>query len=526
MKRHPVWLLLIALILGWLLDFLFWRQAPGINFALYAALCIGGGLVLLRLDGKGIAHGALPLILLIGFFATMTFVRLEPLSMALAVIFALLLMILLASHALDGAWLRPDLFHHGAALFRLGLDMLIRPIAFNNQLRSERVESGQASPGSGLWPVVRGVALAIPVLLIFAALLSSADLVFGRKLDQLIQLLRLENLPQYVFRLIYILAAAYALAGVFLHALGYGWKTAPEHRTWGSAWSILGFVEATILLGGVIILFGAFVLIQFQYFFGGQANIGLQGYTYSEYARRGFGELVVVAFFSLLLLFGLSTITRRGSAVQRRLFAGMGVAVVVLVTVMLVSAYQRLSLYEAAYGFSRLRTYTNIFLIWTGLLLIAVAVLQVLGLERLFAPAALIASLGFGASLSLINVDAFIVRQNASRALAGQALDVAYLSSLSSDSVPAVVEFYEDARYSDSFHQAMGAILACRLGLDPQRSSADWRSFHLSRWAADRALDALEQDLKAYRFVNQDWPPYVVAPTGSAQYDCRGSLAG
>jgi hypothetical protein len=44
------------------------------------------------------------------------------------------------------------------------------------------------------------------------------------------------------------------------------------------------------VLSSVVVLFSAFVIIQFQYFFGGAANISIEGYTYAEYARRGFGE--------------------------------------------------------------------------------------------------------------------------------------------------------------------------------------------------------------------------------------------
>ena len=73
----------------------------------------------------------------------------------------------------------------------------------------------------------------------------------------------------------------------------------------------LGFTEASIILGSILLLFGAFVLIQFQYFFSGQANISLEGFTYSEYARRGFGELVAVAALSLLTFQVLSVITMR-----------------------------------------------------------------------------------------------------------------------------------------------------------------------------------------------------------------------
>jgi FtsH-binding integral membrane protein len=128
----------------------------------------------------------------------------------------------------------------------------------------------------------------------------------------------------------------------------------------------------------------AFVVVQFQYFFGGTTNIHVDGYTYAEYARRGFGELVTVAFFALLMLLTLSAITKRDTETQRRVFSGLGVTLVALLLVMLVSAFKRLGLYEEVYGFSRLRTYTHVFLIWIGLLLIATIALRFAGAHVYF----------------------------------------------------------------------------------------------------------------------------------------------
>src|SRR4029453_18871789 len=146
------------------------------------------------------------------------------------------------------------------------------------------------------------------------------------------------NLPEYIFRLAYILILAYLLAGTFLHAAQKSDEKV-EEKTWVSPF--LGFTESTIVLGSVVILFLAFVIVQFQYFFGGQANISIEGYTYSEYARKGFGELVTVAFISLLLLLGLGSITRRENNAQRRIFSNLGVVLVGLVIVMLISAFRR-----------------------------------------------------------------------------------------------------------------------------------------------------------------------------------------
>lgn len=74
-------------------------------------------------------------------------------------------------------------------------------------------------------------------------------------------------------------------------------------------------------------------------------------------------------------------------------------ALVTLLLIMLFSAFRRLGLYEAAYpGFSRLRTYTHVFLIWIGLLLIVTIALEIIHKERMFMFAALVASFGFAIS--------------------------------------------------------------------------------------------------------------------------------
>ena len=97
--------------------------------------------------------------------------------------------------------------------------------------------------------------------------------------------------------------------------------------------------------------------------------------------------------------------------------------------VILVSAYQRLSLAIDWHGFSRLRLYPRVFLIWVGLLFITVIVLEILRREQHFALAAVIACLGFAASLSVLNVDASIVRHNVDRALAGKHFNVNHMET-------------------------------------------------------------------------------------------------
>jgi hypothetical protein len=520
MKSNPTRFWWAVIALGWAFDFLFWKKTPGINFAIYVTLCLVAGVLILRADGHRPARNTQLLLPLIAVFAVMTFVRQEPMTVFLAVVLTLFLMGLFAMSYLGGRWPSYNLLDHLYGFLRLLGSMIARPLGFSTEMKREAASNGEQAEGQGgdtsqLWPVVRGILLALPIVVIFATLLSSADVVFGQRLDQFIELFNLENLPEYLFRLVYILVFAYAIAGVYLHAA----TQSKDEKLVGEEKSVipafLGFTESAIVLGSVAALFAVFVFIQFQYFFGGQSNIQIDGYTYSEYARRGFGELVTVAFFSLLLILSASGVTRRETEMQRRVFSGLGIGIVALVLVMLVSAFQRLLLYETAYGFSRLRTYTHVFMFWLALLLVAVVALEILRHERAFALAALVAGFGFVLSLGIMNVDAFIVRQNVDRAVQGEEFDASYLAGLSTDAVPALATAYQTQSLPASVKEGIGAALTCYATNQLQnRDSVPWQSFHLSRAYAARNLKSLESDLEKYQSEVGDWSYVVQTPSG------------
>lgn len=521
MKTNPNRFWIIVILLGWAFDFLFWGKPLGINVALFVGLCLATGIFLLRSDGLRLSRRAAWLLVPIAFLAVMTFLRLEPMTVFLSISMVLFLMGVFALTYLNGAWVRYGVIDYVFGYLRLVGSMIARPIGFAAKSRREPPSPGEKR-GARALPLLRGIVIALPVLAIFASLLSAADPIFATRLEGLIDLFRLDNLPEYIFRLAYILIFAYLLAGTFLHAAEQS-DEALEEKTLLSPF--LGFTESSIVLGSVVLLFIAFVVIQFQYFFGGQANIHIEGYTYSEYARRGFGELVAVAFFSLLLLLGLGAITQRETENQRRTFSVLGVVLVGLLIVMLIAAFQRLMLYEAAYGFSQLRTYTHVFMIWLGLLLVAVVVLEALRRERIIGLAMVMAALGFILSLNILNVDVFIVRQNLQREIRsvtdktfaqGRAdLDAQYFVDLSDDAIPPLVDAFQSQALPESVRENVGAALACKRHARGQSENATpWQGFHFSRWNADKALKAVEQALDEYQVRDTDWPTQVKTPSG------------
>jgi hypothetical protein len=528
MKTNPNKLWILVFALGWLFDFLFWKMKPGINFAIFATACLTVAFYLLLSDGLRPNRTSLILLPILGFFAAVTFIHAEPLTMFLAYTFTLLMMTLLAVTYLGGRWMQYSFVDYLNKFLQLVGSMIGRPITFMTSVRKEQAEAGIQPPKRNIWPVVRGVVIAIPIIAIFAALLASADVVFGQRLEGLINWFNIDDLPQLIFRFVYIVIIGYALAGIILHASteSKDEKLASEGKPFIPPF--LGYVEATIVLGSVVILFASFVVIQFQYFFGGATNIHIDGYTYAEYARRGFGELVAVAFFALLMLLTLSAVTKRETETQRRIFSGLGVALVILLLVMLFSAFKRLGLYEEAYGFSRLRTYTHVFLIWLGLLLIVTIALEILRKENLFTFAMLVAALGFAISLPILNVDEFIVNQNIQREIHAQAkdstdLDTRYFLDLSDDAVPALVSAYHSPSLPDTVQEKIGASLACinyNRGLDT--SEPAWQSFHFATFNADKALASISNELKEYKIRDTDYPITVITPAGE-EFPCSSN---
>lgn len=520
-KSNKIWI--TGLVLGWIFDFLFWKQTPGINFTLFVVLCLAGGFLVLRMDGIKPATRSLVLVIPILSFAVITIVRQDALSLFLALASTFFLMILLVTTFVGGRWISFGLVDYVVAYLGLAVGMVSKPFMLRmSERKKQNEDTREKTQKKRIWPVLRGILIAIPIVMVFAVLLSSADMVFAERLDTFVSFFRLENLPEVIFRVIYILIAAYLLVGVFLHAAisSKNEKLISDERSLLP--TFLGFIESSIILGSVTSLFIIFVVIQFQYFFGGQANIHIDGYTYAEYARKGFGELIIVAFFSLLLFLGLSGITHRESAKQRNIFSGLGIALVVLVGIILFSAFQRLGLYESAYGFSQSRTYAHVFLVWLGLLLAAVVVLEILRQERRFTLAVLLAVLGFSTSLAVLNVDGFIVRQNVQRAVQGHELDVSYLSNLSNDAVPSLKKIFIDPSYNEKIHEQVGAALVCLSNNNISYQDTDWRAFNFSKYYGKNAIDSLKKGLKDYNYIPGTYPATVTTPSGTI-IECQWS---
>jgi hypothetical protein len=528
--RAPLELALIALLLGFAVEILFDGHALGINFPIWAALCAAGLLAAAVFEEVKPSRREGVLAIPIVFFSVMVALRREELSVFLAVVFTLLCFGLWVRTFRPGRFLRFGWLDLAVSWVMVPVEAMIRP--WRTAADAWRRAVGEGGAKKRGWAWLRGLLLALPIIAVFTALLAAADLVFGDLVEELIEWLNIEKLIEWFGRGLVIL-----LSGLFsLGALVAALREREEESLLGEEKPLLGpfvgFTETSIVLGAVDLLFLTFVIVQFRYFFGGQANISAAGYTYSEYARRGFGELVTVAVLALGLIMALGYYGRREQPGQERRFSIMSTTLVVLLGVMLLSALLRLQLYENAYGFTRLRTYTHIFIYWLALAFVVFLAFLYRRELRRFAPAVFIGSMGFAATLNLINVDGFIAQRNTQRFLRGEAfetaegrsypeVDIAYLLRLSADVVPTLGDFAEEAP-PEVRDDLLGEI-ACRNDAGWTYDNRDsWPSFHFSIARAERIFDDLADELALYSVEwDEDVPGMMVTgPMGARE--CSG----
>lgn len=487
--KKPKTFLLTLFILGWTFDFLFAKTIPGISFFIFVLFVVMAGLILSKMERKTPATNSIHLLIPIFYFSIMSFIRAEPLTTFLNYLATILLLGIFSHTFLGGKWPFYKLTDHITAAFSLGIDALSRQvILFNQQLKSSDLDDGKLSNKKKAWSYVRALALTIPIIIFFANLLTSADPIFANKFDQFFKIFQIENLSEYAFRSFLVFLIAYLLGGIYLHAFYKNHDAGLNNKRINT---FLGFTETSTILGSVNILFLSFVVIQIQYFFGGKTNVAIEGFTYAEYAQRGFAELVTVAVFSLILFLGLSAIAKKETNKQQTIFSGLGISLFLLIGVILASALQRILLYEQAYGFTRLRTYTHVFIIWLGLLLAIVIIFEITKYQKFFTFAALLASIGFIISLNMINVDTFIAKKNIDRFENGQLLDIAYLASLSEDMLPTISKLYST---TNTNKEELAGVITCHAAINNFYDQVyDWRSFHFSRnWASDNWTQRLE----------------------------------
>ncbi len=358
------------------------------------------------------------------------------------------------------------------------------------QAQSENIP--KRSGPSTLAKVLLGLILAIPVLLVSGALLTSADPVFAQLFGSFrdwLSGLFTRDLPVR-------LLASLLLLPFFFSFLYSGRNRPPlipqsEDRK-QSEFRADKTVLATFLFC-VNALYLVFALVQLTYLTGA-FSARLPGHmTYAEYARNGFFELSAVSIVNLgLSILAVKLTDRKG--VSGRVVRIASLLLVFFSLVQWGSAMFRMGMYIQAYGLSRLRFFVTAFMLLILVFFAAVVVKEFRKGFPFFKTCVIAAVLSL-MLLNHLNPDAWIARTNIRRSAGTGRIDLVYLADLSSDAVPALFEL-TGSTDPDIRGEAAGQLIDRYKELaesDPDRS---WQETNLSRIQARKLLEDRLDELR------------------------------
>lgn len=469
---------------------LFYDVGLGVNFPIAIALLLIGGWLLRSRPGRpsGIDLWLAPAA--VGF-AAFAAIRADPSIVALDVLTAL---------ALSGAALasfagQPVVGRSFAGLVELlakaagwAVTGAARAIS---QARAHLPRGPQAMHRARrAAPVLRGLALALPIVLVFVALFAAADAVFARIVEDLFRFdLELGDL---IGRILLAVLLAWLAAGGLALAAAERRPDASGQPLPALRWRF-GTTEAITVLLAINAVFMAFVALQAAYLFGGLDTLEAAGMTYADYARRGFFELVAVA----ILAGGLVVALERTARERHRLLIGAAVALAVLTGIVLVSATLRLRLYQEAYGWTELRLYVLATIALLAILLVGLIVTLLRDRVAWIGHVAIAAALAIGLALNLLGPVRFVAEQNVERLLnpalvpahGSAGFDELYVLSLGDDAIPSLLRALPHLDPTQAaFLRDDLRFRRAELRVSPGLNA--WQAWNAGREAARDALEA------------------------------------
>jgi len=347
-------------------------------------------------------------------------------------------------------------------------------------------DGGARTRWRGTMAIARGVLIALPVLLVFGALLSSADPRFERLLGRLIDI----DFGETISHILFVGFIAWWTAG-YLRAATVADRPLGLANVRQAPRLALGITEMATALGLVDALFAVFVAIQLPNLFGGLAHVQqVAGLTIAEYARGGFFQLVMVAALVLPLLIVSAALVKREGTRDWTVFRALALAMVALVAVMVASALQRLSLYAAMFGLTEDRVYAAAIVAWLAIVFALLIATVLRRRDAGFAFGALAAGWLVLAALDFVNPQALIVRVNADRVVEGAAFDWQYAKKLEADAMPALAAAIN--RLDAPGRCAVAATLATVANNRASGLAEDWRSWNAARVRAFTAANAAQ----------------------------------
>ncbi|MBW9156679.1 DUF4153 domain-containing protein [Clostridium tagluense] len=327
--------------------------------------------------------------------------------------------------------------------------------------------------------ILKGVIISIPLLIVILVLLTSADMVFKNYITNFSIGLEDISLGKITGHLLVIIIA-FIIIFSYIWSFKYAFDEGESNKK-DIKWEPVTILTIIFMINLVYLLFS---IVQFSYLYGGENNFTAGGFTYSEYARKGFFELVAVTIINFtILLSSMKFIKRDNKRINN--ISNVFLSILVAFTFnMLFSAHYKMSLYEQTYGFTYLRIFVHIFMFMLFMLFV-VSLIGIWNRKISLNKILIIIVLSMYVLVNYINVDKIIASKNIDIYYKTQKIDVQYLRNLSYDAIPEILKLKEDSNM-DIAKQINNYLEDLKKDLSQENS---WYEFNYSKYRAKKIID-------------------------------------
>ncbi len=287
-----------------------------------------------------------------------------------------------------------------------------------------------------------GILISIPLIFIVLSLLASADAVFNSFIISIFESIQIpENWFGITFTIIFAFLASYSMI-TFLEKRQISKDVLPKH----TSEPVLAITITSILS----IIYMIFCGIQIIYLFWGNMELPA-GYTYAEYARQGFFQLMFVCLINLLLV-----LICLNQFKESKILKAILTIISLCTYIMIASSAMRMIIYIKYYYL----TFLRIFVLWSlfVIFLLITGVLATIYKSNfpLFKYSMIVVTVLY-IGFSFSHVDYFIAKCNVSNMTDRNESDfferdgysdIRYLQDLSADAAPILINKYNASVYA------------------------------------------------------------------------------
>jgi hypothetical protein len=484
-ERKKYWLLLYGLMTGVAFDILFYNRTLGISYPIFILIIIAV-LILIFVKTYGSLEKNAWIWIVPVLFLSINFLIYsnQILKILNFIVIPYLVVVLSACVAKINRASWADLRFLADFLKRLFIPLRYIHMPFISFFRITDGKEGKR--GKVVTRIVLGLIISIPILAVIIWFLSSADIIF----KDIFLDIPVSKVIKHFFMIFAVSIYAICFFWSILKAYDEERKPVYPKIKWKK---FLDPIVLITIISSLNIVYAVFSVIQFTYLFWGESFVLPSSYTYAEYARRGFFELVAVSVINfIIILIAVSFIRKENNKVY--LAGKILLSLLVGFTfVLLISAFYRMLIYEKAYGFTYLRIFVQAFMILLFFLFI-INIIYIWYTKIPIIKSYFIMTLIVYIVLNFSNVDLIIARNNIDRYIETGQIDLEYLKGLSYDAIPEMERLIDidlksentsETSRLDIKDEVMVFFNDKKLELDTQKH---WQSLNISRYRASSII--------------------------------------